>query len=881
MKDYYDLLKEYQDLQTKFKNKIDNMNIFAYNIQSFELNISSLIKSLNSKSPLDDDSLISFNKLYTDLLVDLKNLNKGNIDIITIPLQQMIQSQDDAKKRIFGLFNDIKNSLFEGKQKLNTAKNEYLDCLKVNKEIQKLNKKDDNLLFEGKKINYFILYKYEIDKMNENINKTNKKYNELINELELIDMVQQKTYKTSILEFGKIVGNIGKKFIEFEKNISDKFSNIMNNQIINNKENKVRFPLEKLEEQLNIIPENINDNIINNNIHKRKNTSFDFEIIGNSSEDAKINNLMEGIIKKISSEEEITSTEISEFFENIKYEHSKYSLMFLEKVKNFYKNRVIFCKNKQNFIHFSNFINSLSSKKEDIKIFNEIFELCKMISYENVFMSSMIRKQNPFLCSETFWKNFIYNNLILKLSEQSANLLKINKKILDKEIKDLKFQNKEKSTKREEIANFYNQIYKYKNLNKKQKTSLEKYCKEIVLLIVAQSITNMCNFLLSEKAILDIISHFAEIFDLGIESFYYFKNKLSVNFKKNYLKVNENYDEIKDKYGFLISNIELIILNVSKFLPKENYINIFKINKNINSKLRTYLLKYQLNKFNISIDGRIKIWEIILEIDDIKKKYNYTELKNSLKNIDESKVSKSFPVIDLDLGRTPLFRNDDNHLKAASNILKTINILDCCIDYYQGINFVILFLYQLLNHDEEKTFYFMLGLEMKTKYKELFKNDLEELVVFFKVFEKILEINIPEIFYAFLDKQIMTQFYSTSWFITLFTSEIVEFEKEKVPKFILMAFESFLFGGWSGIFNAGLSLCNYNKNKILNYEGSELMKYMIADINNINNISEEDFEILHESFLNYSEKITESYIKKLREIIKFEEIHKQLKGKEI
>jgi hypothetical protein len=322
----------------------------------------------------------------------------------------MIQSQDDAKKRIFGLFNDIKNSLFEGKQKLNTAKNEYLDCLKVNKEIQKLNKKDDNLLFEGKKINYFILYKYEIDKMNENINKTNKKYNELINELELIDMVQQKTYKTSILEFGKIVGNIGKKFIEFEKNISDKFSNIMNNQIINNKENKVRFPLEKLEEQLNIIPENINDNIINNNIHKRKNTSFDFEIIGNSSEDAKINNLMEGIIKKISSEEEITSTEISEFFENIKYEHSKYSLMFLEKVKNFYKNRVIFCKNKQNFIHFSNFINSLSSKKEDIKIFNEIFELCKMISNENVFMSSMIQKQNPFINSKTFWMNLIYNN---------------------------------------------------------------------------------------------------------------------------------------------------------------------------------------------------------------------------------------------------------------------------------------------------------------------------------------------------------------------------------------------------------------------------------------------------------------------------------------
>ena len=736
MKDYCDLLKEYQDLQTKFKNKLDNMNIFAYNIQSFEFSISSLIKSLNSNSPLDDDNLLLFNKLYTDLLVDLKNLNKGNIDIIAIPLQQMVQSQNDAKNRIFGLFNDIKNSLFEGKQKLNTAKKEYLNFLKENKEIQQFKKNDVNLWYEGKKVNYFMLYKYEVDKMNENINKTNKKYNELINELELIDMVQQNTYKISILEFGKIIGNIGKKFIEFEKNINDKFSNIMNNQIVNNKENKVRFPLEKLEEQLNIIPENINDNIINNKNPKRNSASFDFEIIGNSSEDVKINNLMERIIKKLTSEEEITSTEISEFFENIKYDHSKYSLMFLEKLKNFYKNRVIFCKNKQNFIHFSNFINSLS-KKEDIKTLNEIFEVCKMISYENVFMSSMIQKQNPFLSTKTFWLNFIYDNLIIKLSEKSANLLKINKKTLDKEIKGLKFQSKKGLVKRGDIlGNFYNQIYKYKNLNKKQKAYLEENCKEIVLLIVAQSITNMCNFLVSEKTILDIISYFVEIFDLGIESLYYFKIKLAVNFKKNYLKVNENYDEIKDKYGFFMTNLELIILNVSKFLPKDNYINIFKINKSINSKLRINLLKYQLNKFNISIDGRLKIWEIILEIEDIKKKYNYSELKNSLKNIDESKVSKSFPVIDLDLGRTPLFRDDNNHLKVASNILKTINILDCCIDYYQGINFVILFLYQLLNHDEEKTFYFMLGLEMKTKYKELFKNDLEELVVFFKVLKK-------------------------------------------------------------------------------------------------------------------------------------------------
>ena len=45
----------------------------------------------------------------------------------------------------------------------------------MNKEILKLNKKDANL-FVGKKISYFMLYEYEVDKVNENINKTNKKY---------------------------------------------------------------------------------------------------------------------------------------------------------------------------------------------------------------------------------------------------------------------------------------------------------------------------------------------------------------------------------------------------------------------------------------------------------------------------------------------------------------------------------------------------------------------------------------------------------------------------------------------------------------------------------------------------------------------------------
>ena len=912
MSDYFNLLKEYQELQTNFQNQKDNINTIVYCVQSFGISFSSLLKCSDSEDPLNDESLLYFTHLYKNLIKDLKESNLFNFDIL-LPLQQMNESQNDSKNRIFNLFNEIKNNLVEAKQKLNNAKKDYFDFLKENKDIINCKKGDENLLYEAKKQNYFILYKYELDKLNDKIIKSNQKYNIILDELESMNMHKENTYSKVLIEFGKIVGNVGKKLIEFEKNVNDKFSIDSNKNLAQNKNDKIktRFQKEEIEyEQIediygknneknnlknelfltaNNFDNNQNKNnmeIPNNNIDK-SNIGFDFEIIEEAitSEEAKINNLMDEIIQKITSEEEITPTEISDLFEQSKYDSSKFAHKLLKKIKTYYKNRVISCKNKQNFVHLSNIINSLAIKKEDNEIFNEIIEVSKMINYEDIFISSMIQKKNPFLSSKTFWMNLIENNLISELNKQSALLLKTSINILQREAKSQKIEPKKKLEKKEDIPIFLNaQVYGYKKLNKKQKSIIEEGIKETILLIISQAVSNMCYFLVSEQCILDIISHYSEICDLGIESFYYFKNMLSVQFQKKYLKMNQNYDEYKEKYGYHMNSTEIIILNTAKFLPKENYINIFKINKDINLKIRKNLLKYQLMKFDIPVNERIKIWEIVLNIKEIKKKYNYSEIKNKflqMKLDKNSPLMKKLSIVDLDLSRTPLFRDNDLHSNVASTIFKCIGILENAIDYYQGMNFVLLFLYQILDYDEEKTFYFFLALEKNTKYHELFDNELSDLVIFFKVFEKLLEINLPDLYYSLLDKQIMTQFYSTSWFVTIFTSEVNIFKKEEAPKFILMAFESFLFGGWSGIINSGLALLVLNKDKILNYDGNELMRYMIADLNNINKISEEDFEKMHKSFLNTSEKINESFIKKLIDIIKFEKEHKQLKGKEI
>ena len=64
----------------------------------------------------------------------------------------MNESQNDSKNRIFNIFNEIKNSLVEAKQKLNNAKKDYFE----NKDIINCKKGDENLLYESK--NKIILY---------------------------------------------------------------------------------------------------------------------------------------------------------------------------------------------------------------------------------------------------------------------------------------------------------------------------------------------------------------------------------------------------------------------------------------------------------------------------------------------------------------------------------------------------------------------------------------------------------------------------------------------------------------------------------------------------------------------------------------------------
>ena len=919
MNDYLNLLKEYEEINSDYKSIKSEYNIFGGYLNQFISAITLLEQTEINEEYLKDNLLLFFIEKYKNSVEKINQLVYiENANFIT-PLKQVCMTQNIQMKKILGSYEKIKNDLFEGKLKLNNSKKEYIEILKEKDKIKEINKDkkdsgdslkiEDYLLYDAKQNSSFIVYKYQLEKLNEKIKESNEKYKELKSELDSMNKVRENTYQVTMIKFDKIVGKIGKIFIELEKNIEDKLFNVfkdINRQKQNNEseiiEIKERFQKEKLQtkedielilEQKSIIQKDnqYEDNIeeenkseeINKKIIERMKSidGLDFEIMNEpiTLENPELIKLINEDIIKLFDEKEISSSDISQLLENINIDKN-FAFQFIEEIKKYCKDNIINLKNEQNFIHLYNLFNQLFlSKDNNNDIIEKILELSQVIKYKDIYISSMIRKKNKIISSKKFWINHIENKIIYNLKEYI-------KDINDYKSKDIKIQ-KYSNKNTDKLLNILNNIIAYKKLNKKQKNQAEDYAKEKIIEIISNSITIMSNFYLPQHLIMDIFNHYVEQFELGIETYYYFENISSIKIQKSYLKMNSSQQHSKEKYGVFLNKEQLIILNAATFLHKNDYIKLFKLNKFIYSKIRKYLMWYRVTFMNISLEERIRIWEIILNLKEIRKKYDYNLIKknymnNSSQNNYYGPEKKRFlKIIDLDLDRTPLFNSQETHKIKANFILKCAATLESDINYFQGINYILLFLYQVLNYNEEETFYFLWALIKESKYIELFSNEMKNLKTYFKVFEKIIKSNYLDIYYSLLKKQIITQFYATHWFVTLFCGEAEEFEKEKTSKFLLLAFESFLFYRWVGILNMGLTLCLYNKDKILNYNASNLTKFMVQDLNSFKNINKNDFPKIRQIFIKNSEKIDETYLNKAINIINFEEEHPLLKKKEM
>ena len=905
--DYNSLETEYSSLNNWVESQIKDLSLIKEKMKVFKKNMITLREDISKIKEIPNGYFGFLNQIMKNFV---KNINENLFrfdDLIITPLDNFLFSFKFATDKNINMLKEIKKNLTEEKNELKNKRDAYFNYIinsqEENSEKNKniflkilsggndediAKKKDINIFNKSVEDDYEQLYQYELDKMNELIDENNLKYNNIYNEINAIFASYKLTVKESLIKFAKNLSSISLNFNMLSLEIQTKIDSLKvlkNEEIfeyinkISKTQNEARFSKEiKEKKEIKKTQKNSKKNLfnffsnINNNSITNYNNTNNNEIniidIEKKKEENKI--FIDMISNKLMKLEDIKYKEINELFDILSNnnENENYTNQFLNNIKLYYNQRVISLKNKNNFIHLSNILNHIYIKnKSNNAIVNTIIEIAQKIKYENDYLYKMIRKKNEYFETKTLWLQLIENNLINDIDIYINNLLEkkaednnninnnnINSNINNNNNNDNNFE-----------KNFLNKkIMNYKKLNRTQKNEIINFSKKRICFIFSKTIGEMCDFQVSEIIISEIIRNFDELFKFDHNMKYYFKMKMIV-IKNMKLKNQKKYFTNKEQ---ILNNKLILISNTSKFFPIQKYPTFLKLNKELYPKLKKKIFLNIFSEFNIDISSHIKLWEEILEIKEIKKKYNYEKIKSENVGKNNEKNNQNIFVIEKDVMRTTFIKNNKEHFDRIKNILICFVAIFPDIGYCQGLNYVVAFLYQLLNLNEEQTFYFLFGLLLNTKYNQIFKDDFQTLNLFFKIFDKILEINRPEIYYKFLDNNVVTSSYISPLFITLFTDHAPTFEKDNPPKFIFFILEKFILEGWSALFNCGFTLLEFTYEKIMLLEKDNLISFVI----NISSVitKDENFEKTKNIFNKNSYFIDEFFVEKLLEITKME-----------
>ena len=282
MNDYKNLKVEYKSLQNMIENQINDLNLIQIKIKSFINNISSLKDDISKIPDIHNGSFGFLNPLLKTFSSNIqKNINDFN-DIVLNQIDNFIYSFKFATTKNLTQFNEIKNDLCEEKKILISKRDAYFDYLneceetvnhsKSSKNIffkwdlnnnnnDIISKKDENIFNNAVKENYYQLYQYQLNKMNDTIEDCNIKYNNIYNEINAINASLKITVRDCLLKFANNLTNFSQAFNTLSEDIIKKINSlkILNNEEISQSVDKVtssnnmpRFDKENLEKFIKI-----------------------------------------------------------------------------------------------------------------------------------------------------------------------------------------------------------------------------------------------------------------------------------------------------------------------------------------------------------------------------------------------------------------------------------------------------------------------------------------------------------------------------------------------------------------------------------------------------------------------------------------------------
>ena len=540
--------------------------------------------------------------------------------------------------------------------------------------------------------------------------------------------------------------------------------------------------------------------------------------------------------------------------------------------------------NFHNFTYFSNILtliienllndSTLKNVYEKYLLLDKIICIGEESIYDNTFLCSLFHNNNKLKNAQLWSYCMIYRFIeeLNKLCETYYSKIKKSKKniifgygkhLLEK----VKLKDKQKDIKQDFITKkgFHAYIPHYDDLNQEIKDKIcEKEISKIMHVILKKYIDHMSNYNYPLEGIYKLIE---KIY------FEFFSNKEPdlMNFYINYsiastfsvktvitnIKKNTRSEELKikikhiKKHNNLVDGIKylsfdlpnnklLILKNVLIFLNNSEKIKLINLNKELNNDLRraiyhTIILNIKNISFNIK--EHIQIWKCFLKCNTLYKQLGFEnfDYNSTIKDINTnekflSDFKKDIEVIDLDIPRSPIKQDKDIACKAIKNILLSFLYINnknkntIKVNYYQGMNYIVTFLYEMV-HDEEDCLLIFTGLWNSTDYFEIFSDGLEKMKKYLYVVERLVYLYLPVIYYHLRDNNLQLNFFVNSIFVSLFTN-ILYALPENDFSFLLEIWDDFIINSWKSIFTDVLAILKQNENKILNYESEELVKFL-------------------------------------------------------
>ena len=866
MEDKFKLLDEMSSLQNATNNYILEINKIASFFKVFSSLFEEQINYVNNQ--LD---VFNFENnrstLFNILNIAIENLKKFNNDYKNIitkiqkefinSVESFISDQINIYKENNDELNELLNCYNENKKILNNSKlNYYRSFINAREEeINQVKKRkgsfniiedEVDILIKDKMEakNNEIIYKYEIEKFNKELDIIIEKYSKIKTKMEIAERSRISFIRTSFNKESQIFKKLLTLINNYIESTENLFSDDISSKIEKENINEIYKLNEETKSSINLCKEKFisydMSQLEGKNNSNIKKFCFDKNVKINAISD-KIKFYNE-IIDELIDEPDVPKEKIAKLIEIFQYqkENEKNDKDFLDVLVGKNKSSLKF-QNLKNLELLATPISYISLKQNSI--FSGNFELnfpiifiAERFYYQNkvnnnkVYLSAILSR-NKLYKTKLFWKNVIELKLVKKLEDDISRLKNVptqsekRKSFLGKlgDKIGLNTSNKNSLLAKTRIISL---IKNYNSLDQNKISILDKMATNEMYLILKKSIFNFFFFFFPSVQSLDLISRIALEYKIPNEQMNYLVIYYKVsNHTIRQLLPHEKNKEIEDNINEKYSNEKYrnikILSSCIPFLDYKDYNNLLLTSKYYNQRLKKKIYKYILRQKNTTLKTRLGIWSNILNIKQLKTKYNYKEI---LEKANDPKIKHE---IDLDVRRTNVKEDQkDLHKTKISNILYAVALCNFGIQYVQGMNFIVGFLYEIFG--EEDAFYIFLSFFHSTQYSIIFDKNLNKLSEFFYVFNRIISLSEPELSSWFNINSVNINFFATPWFITLFTGSHQNLRDEKDNKNILIRIlDNFITSGWKSMMVVGCSLLHSFEIKLMNMKYEDMLEFLI------------------------------------------------------